>query len=144
MISEARLARLGDKLDATEGDGSDSWVALFFEYEALAIAFALATKQPKVKIKSTGDFWAADALWGTLWDRIKAIKADRAANSASGSRRMRTAADLKALLAVAERDLRIYSAAIQEYKANKTAIKERWQQARRAVRIPARDLVPQR
>ena|SRR5579864_5684605 len=117
-----KLSRLGDKLDATEGDGSDSWVALYMEYEALAIAHALASRLPKVKIKSTAALWAADTLWMTLWEREKAIKANIAAND---RRRLRTVADLKALLAVTERDMRVYAEAMRQYKADKQANKQK-------------------
>jgi hypothetical protein len=120
-----KLARLGDKLDAAELANDDAWITLFFKYETLVIERALASKPPKVKIKSTADMWAADRLWMTLWEREEAIKADSAANSAKGSRRMRTAADLAALLAVTDRDMRIVGAAIHQYKADKQANKQK-------------------
>jgi hypothetical protein len=143
-VRRDKLARLGDKLDIAERADDDAWITLFFEYERLAIASALATKQPKIKIKTMADMWAADALWDTLWKREKAIKADSAANSAKDSRRMRTAADLAALLALTERDRLIVAAAIRQYQDKKRSNKEAWRRARRLVRIPERDRLPQR
>ena len=113
------MARLGDKLDAAERADDDAWVTLFFEYEPLAVATALATKQPKIKIKTTADYWRADTQWSALHDRARAIQA----NIASVAAAMRTNADLKAQLAVVERDIRIYWAALTEYRNNKNATK---------------------
>jgi hypothetical protein len=77
-------------------------------------------------------------MWTTLWEREKAILADIDANSVSDRRRLRTAADLKALLAVTRRDTHIYAAAVRQYKAGKEAKKQQrkefWQQMRTAER----------
>ncbi len=121
-VSRGKLERLGDKLDATAGDGSDSWVPLYMEYEALATARALASKPPNMKIKTTADYWAADERWRTLWRRENAIKAE----VDSGNLRVRTVADLKALLAVIQRDWRIVFAATEQYQAKKQKRKEFW------------------
>jgi hypothetical protein len=138
-----KLNRLGDKLDAAEKAGRDEWVTLYFEYEPLAIKLAVATHPPKTIIKSTAAFWQADAMVTTLYHRRKSIEAD-IENNSGGTRRMRTAADLKALLAVTERDRMIYVAAVRKYQDKKRSDKEAWRRARRAVRIPERDRLPQR
>ena len=124
-VRRDKLARLGDRLDAADRANDDAAVALYFQYGELAIARALATKPPKIKIKTTADFWAADRLWLALLERQKAIRADSAANSASGTRRMRTAADLGAALMLADRDQRIVGAAIRKYQDEKQAKKQR-------------------
>jgi hypothetical protein len=130
-VSRDKLARLGDKLDEVERVNDDAAEVLYMQYAALAIARALASKPPKVKIKTTADLWAADALWHTLWEREKSIKPDN-------GRRMRTAADLAAVLMVTDRDRRVVFAAMEQYKANKQAKKQQrkefWQQMRAAER----------
>jgi hypothetical protein len=138
-----KLTRLGEKLDAAEKAGADNWVTLYFEYEPLAIKHALATRPPKITIKSTAAFWQADAMVTALYKRVKAIEAD-IENNSGGTRRMRTAADLKASLAVTKRDWMIVSAAVRKYQDKKRSDKEAWRRARHAVRIPERDRLPQR
>jgi hypothetical protein len=122
-VRRDKLTRLGDRLDAAERRGPDEWVTLYFEYEPLAIKLALATKPPKITIKSTAELWQADAMGTALFLRMKAIEAD-IENNSGGTRTMRTAADLKASLAVTTRDFRIVAAAIRKYQADKRAKKQ--------------------
>jgi hypothetical protein len=117
-VRRDKLTRLGDKLDAAEKAERDEWVTLYFEYEPLAIKLALASRPPKITIKSIADFWQADAMVTALYKRMKAIEAD-IENNSGGTRRMRTAADLKASLAVSKRDWMIVAAAIRKYQADK-------------------------
>jgi hypothetical protein len=133
-VRRDKLARLGDKLDAAEKHrDDDEWVGLFFEYEALAIKLALKTRPPKITIKSTAAYWQADAMVTTLYHRMKAIQADIESNS-GGNRTMRTAADLKASLALTKRDWMIFHAAIRKYQDDKKRRKEFWRTMRKAER----------
>jgi hypothetical protein len=114
-VRRDKLTRLGDKLDAAEKRGADNWVTLYFEYEPLAIKLALETKPPKISIRTTAEFWQADAMTTALYRRMKAIEAD-IENNSGGTRRMRTSADLKASLAVTKRDWMIVAAAVRKYQ----------------------------
>jgi hypothetical protein len=132
-VHRDKLTRLGDRLDAAEKAERDDWVTLYFEYEPLAIKRALETRPPKITIKSTAAFWQADAMVTMLYKRMKAIEAD-IENNSGGTRRMRTAADLKASLAVTTRDWMIVAAAIRKYLADKKQRKEFWRTIRAAER----------
>jgi hypothetical protein len=141
-VSRDKLTRLGDKLDAADLDGGDDWVGLFFEYEALALKHALQSKPPKVTIKTRRMYWR---VWGQL-SAVYQLQKDMAAaiSDPPTKRSMRQAADLKAMQAVAHRDWQIIAAEIRKYEADQKASRARWREARRAVRIPERDRIPQR
>lgn len=129
-----KLTRLGDKLDAAERHrDDDEWVGLFFAYEALAFKHALATRPPKITIKSTAAFWQAEAMYTALYQRMKTLEAD-IENNSGGSRTMRTAADLKASLAVTKRDWMIVAAVVHKYLDGKKQRKEFWRTVRKAER----------
>ena len=137
------LTRLGDALDAADASGSDEWPALFDEYLALATKRALATPLPKVKIKSTADYWHADEVRSAAYKRTMALKAE-IETCDSEDRCLRSAADLQAAYAAAYRDWQIIAAAVRNYNAAKRRSRAAWRRARRLVRIPQRDRVPQR
>jgi len=122
-VRRDKLTRLGDRLDAAEKAGPDAWVTLYFQYEPLAIKLALAAKPPKITIKSTADFWQADAMRTALYQRMIAIESQMNADGVQ-NRTMRTAADLKASLAVTKRDWMVVSDAIRKYQDDKRANKQ--------------------
>jgi len=127
-----KLSRLGDKLDAAEKHREDDeWVGLFFAYEALAIKHALAARPPKITIKSTIAFWQADAMVTALYQRMNAIESQINADGVE-NRTMRTAADLKASLAVTKRDWMIVAAVVRKYLDGKRQRKDFWRTMRRA------------
>jgi hypothetical protein len=138
-----KLERLGAKLDAADKSGGDEWAGLFDMYAALALKRALATRPPpKVQIKSVAGFWQVNAMLGHAYDRVKAIEAEISDNETKGS--LRANCDLKAALAVAHRDWQVIAAAVRAHNDRKKAKREAWREARRLVRIPERDRIPQR
>lgn len=72
--------------------------------------------------------------------RVKALEIDLEKNE----RGLRANADIKAALSLACRDWQIVAAAVRSYDAAKHRRREAWREARRLVKIPACDRVPQR
>lgn len=132
-----RLTRLGDKLDAATGD---DWPRLRDDYTALAIKRALSARPPKVQIKSRTAYWHTLTVLIAAYNRVKDLKAQLEGRMV-GSRAM---ADLKAAHAVAHRDWQVIAAVVRDYEAKQKRSIAAWQRARRLVKIPARDRLPQR
>jgi hypothetical protein len=103
-VRRDKLTCLGDKLDAAEKANSEDWPNLFLEYRECATEHALNARLPKIRMTTYPDRRRAREALDVARQHFDLLKADLEF-AADDDRSMRAAADLHALVAVAERNM---------------------------------------